>query len=613
MCSTTLHTHTHTQPPPPMEEPESDSDTEELEQICEQVSLDKFHHSIASCQNDKQLIDLLHTKYNIPAGFVYHALRKAMGSLKLTTLGHILRMNSFLPVDSLLRADDDQILMLLQRCVTVDRMDAFRVLLPHITNPSQYQVRTELQSLAVLAAQFGNIEAVRLLCLNYPNCLLQTTPGRSVFVEVARLMPGDSLTSLKQILLEFIEMGVNVNYQEPDGTTALHVTVENGDMEATELLLSHKACKSLPNAQGKTAVDLSSTKELTVKLKEWSDSPTPVEVSLYHAAEKEDFDNLKKLLEKGIPINTKGLYGKTALSAAAQVGNVDIVNFLLSQGASPIPMGCYWPDLPAMIAMCHDHPDVALELMQSTEKYLAKATSEEIKHIKTQLVSLLYHCARAGAVAVANMVLKSRVKIDPNNEFRRHLAPIHVACKYGQLGMVNLLIRYGAKPDLSTEVYCNKPLHYAAFYGHIDVCKYLLSYHHRIVLVNCKNIQHETPLYCVLRCQLTPEEKNSFVREGSVIFLLAAGALLIKPGRRKCELRGFNLEVAAQRWNFLPVQTHKLLMVLRDEGRGMSLASECRLVIRGAMQVPVNEETVSELGLPFRLQHYILLKDWFQT
>ena len=536
-----------------------------------------------------------------------------MGSLKLTALGHVLRMNALLPVDSLLRADDDQILMLLQRCVTVERMDAFRVLLPHITNPSQYQVKTELQSLAILAAQFGNVEAVRLLCLNYPNCLLQTTPGRSVFVEVARSTPPDPSTSLKQVLLEFIEMGVNVNYQEPDGTTALHVAVEKGDIEATELLLTHHSCKSLTNVQGKSPVDLSPTKELTIKLNEWSDSPLPVEVSLFHAAEKEDFNNLKKLLGKGIPINTKAMYGKTALSAAAQVGSKDVVNFLLSQGASPIPLGCYWPDLPAMVAMCNDHPDVALQLMHSTEKYLAKASPQEIKHIKTQLVSLLYHCARAGAVAVATMVLKSRVKIDPNNEFRRHLAPIHVACKYGQLGMVKQLILYGAKPDLQTEVYGNRPLHYAAFYGHIDVCKYLLSYHHRIVFVNCKNIQHETPLYCVLRCQLNPEEKNLFVREVSVIFLLAAGALLIKPGRRKCELRGFNLEVAAQRWNFVPIQTHKLLMVVRDEGRGMSLASECRLVIRGAMQVPVNEETVSELGLPFRLQHYILLKDWFQT
>ena len=572
-----------------------------------------FLHSIGSCQNDKQLIELLHTKYNIPAGFVYHALRKAMGSLKLSALGHVLRMNSLLPADSLLRADDDQILMLLQRCVTVERMDAFRVLLPHINNPSQHQVKTELQSLAILAAQFGNVEAVRLLCLNYPNCLLQSTTGRSVFIEVARSTLGDPSTSLKHILLEFIEMDVNLNYQEPDGTTALHVTVEKGDVEASELLLSHNACKSLANAQGKTPSDLSPTKELKIKLEEWSESPLPVEVSLCHAAEKEDMDNIKKLLEKGIPINTKGLCGKTALSTAAQVGNMNIVNYLLSQGASPIPLGCYWPDLPAMIAMCHDHADVALELMQSTEKYLAVATSEEIKHIKTQLVSLLYHCARAGAVSVATMVLKSRVNIDPNHEFRHHLAPIHVACKYGQLGMVRQLIHCGAKPDLPTEVYRNTPLHYAAFYGHIEICRYLLSHHYRTVLVNCKNIQHETPLYCVLRCQLTPEEKNPFVREGSMIFLLAAGALLIKPGRQKCELRGFNLEVAAQRWNFVPVQTHKLLMVLRDEGRGMSLASECRLVIRGSMQVPVNEETVSELGLPFRLQHYILLKDWFQT
>lgn len=578
--------------------------------MCAQISLDKFHNAIASCQNDRQLVSLLSTKYNLPPEFFIHTLQKAVTSLKPDALNHVLRLNALLPVDSFLRAEDTQILVLLQKCVTLGKMDAFLVLLPHITNAERYPTRIELQSLAILAAQFGNIEAVRLLCLNFAVCLQQTMQGRSFFIEAIRSSSHESPTPLKSIIADFLDMGVNVNIQEPDGTTPLHAVVEKDDVDAVKVLLSHGACSTLLNAQGKTPLDLSKSKEMITALKEAS-SILPHEASLYCAAEKSDFDSVLNLLSKGIPVDTKWIHGKTGLAAAAHVGNVKMVEFLLAKGASPIPLGCYWPDLPAMIAMLNGHADIALILMKSTEEYISKANEMEVKHIKTQLVSLLHHCCRVGAIRIARMVLKSRAKINPNHEYRRRLAPIHVAAKYGQLSMIKLLIKYKARADQKTEIYCNMPLHYACFYGHIDVAKYLLSL--QTVYVNCKNIQHETPLYCVLKCQLTPDEKNTFVREDSVIFLLSQNALLIKPGRRKCELKEFSLEVADQRWNFLPLQTQKLLMVLRDEGRHMSLASECRLAIRGAMQVPVNDETVSELGLPYRLQHYILLKDWFAT
>ena len=578
--------------------------------MCDQITLDNFHSAIASCKNDKQLENHLCMKYNLPPEFLIHTLQKAVTSLKPEALNHVLRLNALLPVDSFLRAEDGQILVLLQKCVTLEKMDAFLILLPHITNPEQYPTRIELQSLVILAAQFGNIEAVRLLCLHYAVCLQQTMQGRSFFIETIRSSSEETHAQLKSVLSDFLDMGINVNIQEPDGTTPLHVAVEKDDIDTVKLLLSHGACPSIQNTQAKTPLDLSVSKQMSETLTESSSIP-PHEVSLYCAAELSDFDSMQNLLTKGIPVDTKWIHGKTALAAAAQVGNIKMVEFLLSEGASPIPLGCYWPDLPAMIAMLNGHVDIALMLMRSTEVYISKTNEMEVKHIKTQLVSLLHHCCCVGATHVARMVLQSRARIDPNLEYRRHLAPIHVAAKYGQLRMVKLLIRHRAKAHLLTEIYCNLPLHYACFYGHIDVAKFLLSL--PTVHVNCKNIQHETPLYCVLRCQLTPYEKNPFVRENSVIFLLSRSALLNKPGRLKCELKEFSLEVANQRWNFLPLQTQKLLMVLRDEGRQMSLASECRLTIRGAMQVPVNEETVSELGLPYRLQHYVLLKDWFST
>ena len=493
-------------------------------------------------------------------------------------------------------------------------MDAFRILLPHIQNPEKYRTKTELQSLTIVAAQMGSISAVKLLCLNYPFCLEQTKQGRSVFVQVARASSYDETFTLESLLRDFLEMGLYVNTQEPDGYTALHVAVEKGDIDAVKFLLSEGACPTLPNAQGKKPVDLAKEKEMKVLLKEVECAPSPQEVSLFHAADLGDLESIEKLVsgQPHIHINSKWVHGKTALAAAARVGNRKMVDFLLSLGASPIPLGCYWPDLPAMIAMLNGHTDIARKLMQRTEDYLEKAGQIERKHIKMQLVSLLHHCCRVGATGVANMVLNSRVKINPNSEFRHHLSPIHIAAKHGQLSMIKVLMAHSADVNLPTEVYRNTPLHYAAFHGRLNAVKFLLSLDN--VDVNCMNLQHETPLYCVLRCQLTPDEKNSFVREDSVVCLLDNHALLVKPGRRKCELQDFNMEIAAQRWNFLPVETQKLMVVLREErSQFLSLASRCRLVIRGAMQCPINEESVGNIGLPFRLQHYILLKDWFPT
>lgn len=505
--------------------------------------------------------------------------------------------------------------MLLHKTVTSSKMDTFRILLPNIQNPDNYRTRTELQSLTIVAAQVGDMSAVKLLCLNYPFCLEQTKQGRSVLVQVARANSNDENLTLAATLREFLEMGVYVSMQEPDGCTALHVVVERGDVDAVQFLLSEGACPTLPNAQGKRPVDLSEDDKISEVLQDSIlTSPSPQEVSLYHAADLGDMGSVERLINRQPPIsiNTKWVHGKTALAAAARVGNRKMVDFLLSLGASPIPLGCYWPDLPAMIAMLNGHTDIARKLMQNTEDYLLKANQIEKKNIKMQLVSLLHHCCRIGATTVANMVLKSHVKIDPNTEFRRHLAPIHMAAKHGQLSVIKVLITHGADVTLPTEVYRNTPLHYACFYGHLNVAKFLLSLDS--VNINSMNIQHETPLFCVLRSQLTPNRKNSFVREDSVICLVQRHALLVKPGRRKCELQEFNMEVAAQRWNFLPVETQKLLVVLREErGQFPSLSGMCRLVIRGAMQCSINEDSVSNTGLPFRLQHYILLKDRFPT
>jgi len=584
-----------------------------VEQLCEQITLEEFRHAIAVASADDQvLVDYLRNRYGISTTFISQILRKVSTTRKLKVLGHILRLNALLPVDSMLRADNDQILILLHKTVTSNKMDAFRILLPHIQHPDRYRTKTELQSLAVVAAQVGNLPAVKLLCLNYPFCLEQTKHGTCVFIQVARAGSSDEdCPPLEEILRDFIEMGVYVNMQEPDGCTALHAAVARGNVAAAQLLLEEGACPTMPNGQGRTAIDLAE-EEAMKKLfeSEGASFPSPREVSLYHAAEEGDVGLVDKLIER-LQVDTKWLHGRTALGGASAKGDHGMVDHMLSRGASPIPLGCYWPDLPAMFALSAGHVDVSYKLMRHMEEYLQTSASQtERSHVKMQLVSLLHHCCRVGATGVVQMVLQSSIKINPNSEFRHHLAPAHVAAKHGQLPTLRVLLDHSGDPNVPTEVYRNTPLHYACFYGHTHVAQFLLAL--ESIDVNVMNIQHEMPLYCVLRCQLTPHEKNSFVRENMVCCLLRQSAMLLKPGRRKCELQDFNMAVANQRWAFLPSQTQKLLFVLREEKyQPLQLTRLCRLAVRGAMQCAVTEDNVSQLGLPYRLQRYVLLKDWF--
>ena len=572
----------------------------------EQVTMEEFHNAVTHTENIQFLLSTLQENFDLHHQFLFQILNRAIVSERMDVFTHALKMDTLLLPDSPLKLTDQQIMHLLQKAVTVQGEEAVELLLSHIRQPETGQIKMELQSLAILAAQIGSFMAVRQLCVKYAMCLEQNFQGKSVLLELVRF----SDDSVNFYLSELLKMGVYVNTQDPDGNTALHVAAERGLKDVAKLLLMHGACINLPNARGKKAIDFWGNwddPELTKLLQK---TPQPHEASLYLAAKQPDVQSVERLLSHGVPVDSKWIHGRTALCAAARTGCKDMVDYLLTAGAKPIPLGCYWPELPIVHALTSPHHcSIAARLMTKTERSLTGASEVEREHVCAQFVSLLHYCAQCGYTTVARAILQSQCHIDPNTEFIDGLAPIHVACKYNHLSMVQLLVEHGSAPDLPSKVYGNTPLHYACFYGHMDIARYLV--HQPSVSVNCMNYQYESPLYCVLRLQLTPYEKNEFVRENGLIFLISNGGKLTKPGRCNCELQEFNLDTAAQRWGFVPVQTQKLMIVLRTERRSMSLASECRWVVRSSLQAAVSEDVVEQLGLPFRLQNYILFRDWF--
>lgn len=107
-----------------------------------------------------------------------------------------------------------------------------------------------------------------------------------------------------------LERGANPNAKSTDasGTAPLHLSVEGGDVEATALLLSHKADPNIRLGMG---------------------SLTP----LFFAAREGLVETAVQVLDAGADVNAKDQYGFTALHEAADKGHEQVVKLLLERGA----------------------------------------------------------------------------------------------------------------------------------------------------------------------------------------------------------------------------------------------------------------------------------------
>ena len=572
------------------------------------ISLEDLQRAVMKCRNDEQLKRLLRDDYNLLPNFLVSCLRRGMATGNLLLLEHALKFNGMLPADSSLRVDDGVILQLLQKAVTRSEMDTFLTILRSSCISNKQSMRAELLSLVILSAQFGNGDAVVQLCKLYPTCVEQTSQGRSAFVELSGAQTTED--SLVSTLTYLLQREVNVNMQGPDGNTALHNTVTRGHITATKLLVREGACVNLPNNRGETPISLGLSSCLEGVLLP-PNSPLPQQASLYLAAEQADFESLDRLAKR-VPVDSTWIHARTALSAASRKGHADMVHHLLSLGALPFPLGHVWPNLPVLHALRHGYAEVALTLVRhTTREQYARSTDVEQRHIRRQLELLLHHCAATGAVGIAQEILSSSLGVHPEVVLDK-LVPMHVACRYGQLEVVKLLLSYRANATAPAEVYGNTPLHYALFYGHTHVAEYLLTL--PSVHVNCTNNQQDTPLHCVLKCQLSQVEKSKFIRERSVIFLLRHGSTLQSKAKNKpsCSLEDFSLKNPGE-WTLIPEATQKLIIVVRDESEPLSLMASARLAVRGGLEMEFNEDVISKLGLPYRLQRYLLLKDRFPS
>ena len=329
---------------------------------------------------------------------------------------------------------------------------------------------------------------------------------------------------------------VDINALNAKGLTPLHLTVIEGNIEVTKLLISEGANIEIKDSRSKSSPLLYACQNGRTKL-------------------------LQLLLESGSDINAKSADGTSAIHFATQSGRTDMVKLLLQKGfdvncknkfgETPLYYLLYprpFPIFHKVIDMCA----IAELLIKSGAKIDEATESKEtplihaIQKNRTEFVKLLIsygvnvNCvSNSGAtpliifttkldhdIEILNLLIDNGADINALNP--EGLSPLHTAVIEGNMKLTKLLISKGSNIEIKDSTSRSSPLLYACQNGRTELFKMLLengadvnaksadgtsAIHfatqsanteivdlllQRDLDINCKNNLGETPLYYTL-------------------------------------------------------------------------------------------------------------------
>lgn len=217
---------------------------------------------------------------------------------------------------------------------------------------------------------------------------------------------------------------------------------------------------------------------------------------LWIACDGAHVDIVTYLLGYGVDPNVQNNKGDSALIPACQKGNETIVKMLLESGARLDAYNLN-RDNPILIC-CRCGQAKVLELLfnhvtkDDVEKYLI--TYADIDgfvplHASTELDKLecIKTCIKFGA--------DIEHKTADDNAIIKGATALHLACHYGRLNSVMVLVSLGANVKAVTNVEKQTPLHIAIAKGKTNVVRYLLSLESGKECLKIEDIDKRLPIY----------------------------------------------------------------------------------------------------------------------
>jgi hypothetical protein len=114
-------------------------------------------------------------------------------------------------------------------------------------------------------------------------------------------------------------------------------------------------------------------------------APNSAAEELFDAVRAGDAPRVTRALEKGADVNAKNRYGATALTFAADRGNLEIVKLLLDKGADVNAQDAFYSMRPLDAAMMNDRDDVARLLIEKGSKGAGGALMDAVQKSKVEL------------------------------------------------------------------------------------------------------------------------------------------------------------------------------------------------------------------------------------
>lgn len=338
------------------------------------------------------------------------------------------------------------------------------------------------------------------------------------------------LTAVKLDKLSIVESllnkGANVNISWKNGTTPLHIAVENGSEDIIHLLLEYGADVTAVGKCGKTPLHCAVDKEWTTiveillnRVPEINsvlalpalDGYTPLQLAIQKGCQKivklflqrghsAVFNSqckesplhtavlknrravLKLLLKNEIDVDVTDVFGRSALHVAVEKGSSEMVKEFCNIYSKREEK---WKEgYTALCVAAHNGRDDIVRLLLEQGADL----NARIDHYSTPLCE----AAENGHIRIVKLLLANGADV---NEIRNDgRSALHCAVQREFYKVIDCLLECGA--DVNLKVSGDSPLHFAAAIGNLKILKLLLS---NGAELNATNLSDATPLFIAVQ------------------------------------------------------------------------------------------------------------------